>query len=76
MGLKVKMTTSANRDGVALPNGTVHEFPDDDARALCMAGLATPEGWELPAPAPAADDADDDAGLEDPEPKPAKKAKK
>lgn len=45
---KVKMLTSANRDGVALPNGSEQEFPETEAMALCRNGLASPVGWELP----------------------------
>lgn len=47
MALKVKMTTSANRDGIALPNGSVQEFTEDEAVSLVRNNLAKPEGWTL-----------------------------
>lgn len=44
---KVKMLTSANREGVAIPNGSEVDYPDDEAVSLCVNGLATPVGWQL-----------------------------
>jgi hypothetical protein len=75
---KVKMLTSANRDGVALPNGSEVEVPEADAVALCRNGLASPVGWTLEpiAPPPASDD-DEDPSLEDlADDQPAKPAKR
>lgn len=73
---KVKMLTSANRDGVALANGSEVDLPEADAVALCRNGLATPVGWSLePLDTPAA--SDEDPSLEDDEPaKPAKRTAK
>ncbi len=74
---KVKMLTSANRDGFTLPNGSEQEFPDDEAISLCRNGLAAPIGWQVPAAAPAdasssalGDEDDDEA-----KPTPSKKKK-
>ena len=69
---KVKMTTSANRDGVALPNGSEQDFPQEDAVSLCRAGLALPVGWELPQ----LEDGDDDVALNDASDEPPKKNRK
>lgn len=78
MALKVKMLTSANRDGQYLPNGSVQEFPDDEAKSLCLNGLASPDGWELSKPAEPESGEDgtlEDLAAEDAPAKPAKSKK-
>lgn len=46
---KIVTTTSMNRGGVAIQTNSTIDIPENEAVALCRAGLAKPEGWELPA---------------------------
>jgi hypothetical protein len=56
---KVKMLTSANREGVAIPNGREADYPDDEAVSLVVNGLASPVGWSVVDGQVAVDGADD-----------------